>query len=178
MCLDRNQKTTSDIFHNKMDIVNAEKIGSRQAIKAVTIGLIVAQLIMTLLSSDNGILNGFLWFTHFNYNLNLLIGVFFMYACGHLYGRRAGYEIIIKNKDSLLVGFKYGLLTIVTTAFLASWTGFFQEGIDNIGTDDNPFIDYIIKPVFWVFVFGFVPSLFIGLWFGNSIKKRGSLTKT
>jgi hypothetical protein len=50
-----------------MEITRAEKIGSRQAIKGVTIGLIIAQLIMTLLSSDNG----FCWFIHFNYNLNL-----------------------------------------------------------------------------------------------------------
>ncbi len=156
-----------------MDILRAKKIGSRQAIKAVTVGLIVAQLIMTFLTLDNGLLNGFLWFTHFNYNLNLLIGAIFMYACGHIYGQKAGKEIIIKKRESFLVGFKYGLLTIVTTAFLASWTGFFQEGIDKIGNDDDPFVDYIIKPVFWVLVFGFFPSVFIGLWFGNSIKKLG-----
>ena len=159
-----------------MDITRAEKIGSRQAIKGVTIGLIIAQLIMTLLSSDNGFINGFLWFTHFNYNLNLLIGALCMYLCGHLYGRRAGYEIIIKNKDSLLVGFKYGLFIIVTTAFLSSWTGFFQEGIDKIGKDDDPFVDYIFKPVFWVFIVGIVPCLFVGLWFGNSIKRQGEKT--
>jgi hypothetical protein len=156
-----------------MEITRAEKIGSRQAIKGVTIGLIIAQLIMTLLSSDNGFINGFCWFMHFNYNLNLLIGAFCMYLCGHLFGQRAGYEIIINSKNSLLVGFKYGLLIIVTTAFLSSLTGFFQEGIDKIGKDDDPFVDYIFKPVFWIFIFGIIPCLFVGLWFGNSIKRQG-----
>jgi len=156
-----------------MEITRAEKIGSRQAIKGVTIGLIIAQLIMTLLSSDNGFINGFCWFIHFNYNLNLLIGALWMYLCGHLFGQRAGYEIIINSKNSLLVGFKYGLLIIVTTAFLSSLTGFFQEGIDKIGKDDDPFVDYIFKPVFWIFIFGIIPCLFVGLWFGNSIKRQG-----
>jgi hypothetical protein len=96
-----------------------------------------------------------------------------MYLCGHLFGQRAGYEIIINSKNSLLVGFKYGLLIIVTTAFLSSLTGFFQEGIDKIGKDDDPFVDYIFKPVFWIFIFAIVPCLFVGLWFGISIKRQG-----
>jgi len=156
-----------------MEITRAEKIGSRQAIKGVTIGLIIAQLIMTLLSSDNGFIKGFCWFINFNYNFNLLIGALWMYLCGHLFGQRAGYEIIINSKNSLLVGYKYGLLIIVTTAFLSSLTGFFQEGIDKIGKDDDPFVHYILKPVFWIFIFGIIPCLFVGLWFGNSIKRQG-----
>ena len=162
-----------------MDTDIAEKIGSRQAIKAVTIGLIIAYLIMALPSiADDGLIKGLFWFLNVSFKFNLLVGVICMYLCGHFFGRRAGYEILINKRNNFLVGFICGLLIIVTTTFLTSWVGFFQEGVDNIGSDDNPFEDYIVKPVFWVLIFGLVPCLFVGLWFGYSIKKRGDLTET
>ena len=155
-----------------MTEVEAKKIGSRQALKSVGVGLLIAQLIMTWFSSDAGLLKGFLWFVSFGYNLNLAIGIVIMLLAGHLFGQLAGKEILIKKKNDLWIGFKYGMATLLTTAFLASWTGFFQEGIDNIGTNDEPFTDYIIKPLFWVFFFGVIPVLFVGFWFGRQIKKR------
>jgi hypothetical protein len=151
----------------------AKQIGSRQALKSVALGLLTAQLIMTLLSSDSGILKGFFWFIDFSYNINLLIGVIVMLLCGHFYGQRAGFEILMKRKDYSWVGFKYGFLTLITTAFLSSWTGFFQEGIHNIGTNDEPFTDYIFKPLFWITVFGLIPVVLVGFWFGSQINKQG-----
>lgn len=153
----------------------AKKIGSRQALKSVFIGLFIAQFIMTWLSSDGGWINGFLWFVDFSYKLNLIIGATAMFICGHFFGQRAGFEILIKKRDYTWVGFKYGMAILLTTVFLGSWTGFFQEGIDNIGTNDEPFNDYILKPVFWVFLFGLVPVLLVGFWFGWQIKKREHL---
>lgn len=162
-----------------MDTYKAKKIGSRQAIKAVTIGLIIAQSIMSLPSiADNGFLKGFFWFLDESFRYNILIAIICMYLCGHLFGQRAGYEILIRNRNNFIIGILCGLLIIVTTTFLAGLVGFFQEGLDDIGSNDNPFIDYIIKPVFLVSIFGFAPCLFVGLWFGYSIKKRGDLTKT
>ncbi len=162
-----------------MDTDRAEKIGSRQAMKAVTIGLIIAHLMMALPSvADDGLIKGFFWFLDVSFKFNILVGVICMYLCGHLFGRRAGYKIIISKRNNFLVGFICGLLIIVTATFLASWVCFFQEGIDNIGSNDNPFEDYIIKPVFLVSIFGLVPCLLVGLWFGYSIKKHGDLTET
>lgn len=158
-----------------MDEKLAKKIGSRQALKSVGIGLLIAQLIMTWLSSDGGLLKGFLWFMGFGYNLNLAIGIAIMLLSGHFFGQRAGLEILIKKRDYRWTGFKYGMATLLTTVFLASWTGFFQEGIDNIGTNDEPINDYIFKPVFWVFIFGLIPVLLVGFWFGRQIKKRENL---
>ena len=150
----------------------AKKIGSRQALKSVGIGLLIAQLIMTWISSDNGWINGFLWFVSFSYNLNLIIGATIMLVCGHFFGQLAGLEILIKKRDYTWIGFKYGMATLMTTAFFASWTGFFQEGIERVGGFDNPFNDYIFKPVFWIFIFGLIPTLLVGFWFGRQIKKR------
>ena len=95
-----------------------------------------------------------------------------MLICGHLFGQIAGKIILIKKKNYVVTGFLCGLGILMTTASLSSWIGFFQEGLDNIGTNDNPFEDYILKPVFWIFFFGIIPIFFVGIWFGRQIKKH------
>ena len=156
-----------------MTEIEAKKIGSRQGLISVGIGLLIAQLIMTWFSSDNGIINGFFWFTSFSYNLNLIIGAIIMLLCGHIFGQIAGKAILIKQRNYILTGFLCGMAILMTTAFLSSWTGFFQEGIEKVGTNDNPFQDYIIKPMFWNFFFGILPVFIVGIWFGRQIKKHG-----
>jgi len=150
----------------------AKKIGSREGLKSVGIGLLIAQLIMTWLSSNAGLVKGFFGFVNFRYPLNLVMGAIIMLLCGHFFGKWTGFEILIKKRNHAWVGIKYGMATLLTTAFLASWIGFFQEGMDNIGTDDNPFNAYIFKPVFWIAVFGLIPVLLVGIWFGRQIKKQ------
>ena len=156
-----------------MTEIQAKKIGSRQGLFSVGIGLLIAQIIMTWLSSDNGIISGFFWFTTFSYNLNLIIGAIIMLVSGHIFGQLAGKAILIKKRNYILTGFLSGMAILMTTAFLSSWTGFFQEGIEKVGTNDNPFEDYILKPVFWIFFFGLLPVFLVGIWFGWKIKSHG-----
>lgn len=157
-----------------MTINEAKKIGSKQGLISVGIGLLIAQLIMTLMfSTGQGFIKAFFWFTDISYWLNFLIGIFIMLACGHFYGQLAGKLILIKKWNYVLTGSLIGLAVILTTIFFASWTGFIQEGINNIGTIDDPFFDYIFKPMYWVTMFGFIPALIVGIWFGKKIKKKG-----
>ncbi len=158
-----------------MTITEAKKIGSRQGLISVSLGILIAQLIMTLMiSTDVGFFKAFFWFTNITYWINILIGVVIMLGCGHFYGQLAGKLILIRKWNYVLTGFLIGLAIILTTAFFASWTGFIQEGIDNIGTNDDPFFDYIFKPMYWVTMFGFIPALIVGAWFGGRIKKKGN----
>lgn len=149
-----------------MTEIEAKKIGSKQGLLSVGIGLLIAQLIMTLFSSN------FFWFTSASFKLNLAIGIIIMLLSGHLFGQLAGIAILIKKRNYILTGFLNGMAVLMTTAFLSSWVGFFQEGFDNIGTNDNPFEDYIFKPIFWIFLFGLLPSFLVGIWFGKQIKKH------
>jgi hypothetical protein len=96
-----------------------------------------------------------------------------MLGCGYFYGQQAGKLILIHQWNYLLTGSLTGLAVILTTSFLAGWTGFIQEGIDNIGTHDDPFFDYIFKPMYWVTMFGLLPALIVGAWCGGRIKKSG-----
>lgn len=162
------------IINIKMTEREAKKIGSRQGLIAVGLGLLIAQLLMTaLLSSYQGFFKAIFWFTTIDYKLNIFIGAAIMLACGHFYGQLSGKAILIKKRNYLLVGFLCGMAVLLTTAFLAGWTGFIQEGIDNIGTGDNPFKDYIFKPLFWVTIFGAIPAFLVGIWFGGQIKVKG-----
>lgn len=161
-----------------MTLAEAKRIGSRRGLISVGLGVLIAQLIMTLvISYDVGFIKAFFLFTDFDYWVNILVGVIIMFICGHFYGQLAGKLILIKNWNYILTGFLIALAVILTTAFLASWTGFIQEGIDNIGTNDDPFFDYIFKPMYWVTLFGLIPALLVGIWFGGQIKKEGKIKR-
>jgi uncharacterized membrane protein len=47
---------------------------------------------------------------------------------------------------------------------------FSKEGNRSIGAQENPFWDYILKPFFWVTLFGIIPSIFVGLMLGFLLK--------
>lgn len=165
---------TATITNTPMTEKEAKRIGSKQGLISVVLGLLIAQLIMTLMiSSDEGFYKAFFWFSTIEYKLNIFIGAMIMLLCGHFYGQLAGRAILIKNRNFILMGFLCGMAVLLTTAFLAGWTGFIQEGIDNIGTNDNPFEDYIFKPLFWVTIFGAIPAFLFGIWFGGQIKVKG-----
>ena len=157
-----------------MDETQAKHIGSKQGIISVGIGLLVAQFIMaSMISSDNGFIKAFFWFTDVDYKLNILVGAIAMLFCGHFYGKIAGKLILLKKWNFIVVGFLTGMAVLLSTAFLSGWLGFFQEGLDNFGGLGNPFFDYIFKPLYWISLFGIIPSLVVGVWFGWRIKRKG-----
>lgn len=152
--------------------MTAKQIGSRIAVRSALIGIATAYLIMTtLIGLDEGI-TAIFWISDVDYWPNLLLGAVGLILMGYLFGQRAGIEIIEKRKDYSWVGIKYGFFTLLTGTLIGSTLGFLQEGIDNIGTHDNPFEDYYFKPLFWVTVFGLIPVVLVGLWFGKQIKKK------
>lgn len=159
-----------------MTKTEAKKIGRRQGLISVGLGLLVAQLIMTRISSQEGILKGFFWFTDFNYLPNILVGVLSIILSGLYFGQLAGILILLRKWNHMLTGFVTGLVVIVSATFVASWIGFFQEGIKYIGMNHDPFSDYIITPIVTVTIFGLIPVLIIGIWFGISIKNKGNTT--
>jgi len=145
----------------------AKKTGAKQALKFVSVGLGIAYLIMSLLAGPLFLIEATSLY------LNLICAIVIMYILGFFYGQRAGIAILIKEKNYIWIGFLYALLTLVTTIFLASWVGFFQYGINKIGTPDDPFVDYIGRPMFAITIYGLIPVIGVGIWFGTSIFKKG-----
>ena len=144
----------------------AKNIGIKKALQSATIGLLIAFLFMTLLAGGN-----FLWLKEWSYLINIIIGIGIFYGLAYLFGKKAGYEILIKKKDSGSVGAKYGMIILIITAFLVGWVGFFQEGMEPYDTFWDSFEDYIFKPFFWIMAIGIIPAIIVGIQFGKWIKK-------
>jgi len=150
----------------------AKQIGSKLAVKSILIGLFIAQCIMTLFAIDGGLIKAFFWFSDFDYLFNIIFAVIVSITVSHLFGKTAGKRILINKNNEYLIGILTGLAILIVSSFISSWVGFFQEGIDNVGTQDNPFYDYIFKPIYAVIFFGFLPVLIVGSWYGRQIKKH------
>ncbi len=158
-----------------VDTKTAKKIGQRLAIKSALIGIVVAYIIFggLIFSWDLKIFKAIFWIFDVHFWYHLLIGAFGLLIMAYLFGQQAGVEIILKNRNELLTGIKYGFFTLLLGTLIGSTVGFIEEGIDNIGDFGNPFFDYYFKPMYWVTIFGIVPVVIVGIWFGRQIKKQG-----
>ncbi|MFM2269416.1 MAG: hypothetical protein RL757_2857 [Bacteroidota bacterium] len=150
----------------------AKKIGSKNGVICIALGIATAQMIMFffIVNWNQDFWGSFFWFTKINYGLNLIVGILLMLLSGYFYGQMAGVAILIKNFDAIWTGLLTGLAVLFTTAFLCGFTGYFQEGLQN--NVDDPFFDYVLKPFYWISFFGLVPALVVGAWFGLRIKSH------
>ncbi len=158
-----------------MDIKTAKHIGQRLALKSGLIGLLIAYILFAWVtfSWDQKISDSVFWILDAEFWYHLVIGAIGLLTMAYFFGQLAGVEILMKKKNELWTGIKYGLLTLVLGTLIGSTVGFIEEGIDDIGGFSNPFYDYYFKPMYWVTMFGIVPVIIVGLWFGRQIKRQG-----
>lgn len=160
-----------------MDIRTAKHIGQKLAIKSALIGLLIAYILfgLVIFSWDQKLINAIFWIFEVEFWYHLLIGAIGLLTMGYFFGRLAGVEILVKQKNEFLTGIKYGLLTLVTGTLIGSSVGFIQEGIDDIGGFGDPFYDYYFKPLYWVNMYGIIPVIIVGIMFGKQIKRNGKI---
>jgi hypothetical protein len=152
----------------------AKKIGRRQGLIAAALGMLIAELIMvSMFTADQGLVGSLQWYSQSEYGLNILVGLVVLALCGAFYGQLAGRLILVRRWNAPGTGILISLAVLVTTAFLAGWMGYFGEGIHQPGSLSDPFVDYILKPAYWIILFGTVPALLVGIWFGVTIRRRG-----
>ena len=157
-----------------MDPKTAKQIGQRLGLRSAFIGLVTAYLIYSgvLLQLGDKPAHAFLWLFYDDYAINTIVGAIGLLLMGWLFGELAGHQIIFKKRNELLIGVLTGLLTLLTGTLIGSTVGYFQEGFDNSDVLEALF-DYYYKPLFWVTVFGTIPAIIVGIWFGRQIKKQG-----
>ena len=108
-----------------MTSTTAKKIGSTQGLISVGIGILIVQLFIFWMTSEEGFTKGFFGVTTLDYKFNIFIGIIIMLLSGHFYGQIAGNQIIIKKRNYILIGFLTGMAVLITTGFLCGWTDYF-----------------------------------------------------
>lgn len=148
------------------DFTFIKKIGYIQAFKAITVGLVIAYIIMALMA-------GPLWLFQFDYAPTILFAAIMIYISGYFFGGLTGIWILKQKRPAILFGIIGGFLIVWTSTFIGSLIGFINEGLPNQSEISEPVHDYIYKPIVLVTMFGFLPIILVGIWFGLSIKKIG-----
>jgi hypothetical protein len=146
--------------------ITSKKIGYKQSFKAITIGLALAYFIIALLS-------GPMWIFEFNYASTIIFATILTYLAGYFWGGLTGKWIIENKKPAILFGILGGFLIVWTATLGGSLIGYFNEGVLIESAHNEPFYDYVIKPLFVVTFYGFIPIVLVGIWFGRSINRLG-----
>ncbi|MDF9801432.1 hypothetical protein OKW21_006741 [Catalinimonas alkaloidigena] len=153
-----------------MNKSQAGLIGSKVAVVFVSIGLIAASGILMLINRGSLIENLNL-ITKMILYPNVTIGIIACYAFGWIYGRYAGIIIIISNKDELWIGILTGFLTLLTATLVGSSVGLIR-GLLNSEDLISSINDYLYEPLYGILIFGFIPTIVLGILFGNMIRNR------
>ena len=147
------------------DFTTIKKIGYRQAFKAITVGLVIAYVIMALMA-------GPFWLFQFDYAPTILFAAVMIYIAGYFVGGLTSIWISKQSRLAILFGIIGGFLIVWTGTFFGSLVGFMKEGLPNNSEISEPIHDYIYKPLGLVTIFGLLPIIIVGIWFGLSIKKK------
>ncbi len=162
-------------------MTNAAKIGARYSCSTLAIGLILAFLIFFWLDGDRGSLS------------TKLLSIFefikefapsFLSAClslglsAYWLGRWAGVKILVDKTPHVRVGIFVALLTLLIGTLAGSMTTLFIELADKRFSpswqwsylSENIF-DYIVKPLYWVFLLGSIPAMILGWIYARSLDK-------
>jgi len=107
--------------------------------------------------------------------LNLFVGIFGLFIGGYYISIRM--ENLIKNRkwNSILTGIIGLILILLIGVLIGSSVGFIEEGIEDFGKENgikNALFDYYVKPLFWIFLFGIIPTVIVGGILGYGIKKN------
>ena len=157
-----------NFMHNLNEIQQAKEIGSKIALFLSGLGIISAYLIMSL------VVMSFFWILQVDFILHLIVGAFAMLIIAKYLGRYVGWLIIIRRRCSVLIGIVSGLLILIGGTFCGSLIGFFLEGVNSSDLYGALF-DYLVKPIYWVSLFGFIPVIVSGIVYGLKLKQKRKL---
>lgn len=149
----------------------ARKIGGRKGLISSVAGLVTAYLIMAMMTGIGGHGPDLGWIADANMKLNMILGAMIMLVSGYVWGQMAGIAILINKKNGLVAGVLCGIGALMTAAFLSGWPGFLMEGMPWKYSIKEGFESYVVKPFYWITIFGVVPAMVVGVWMGWSIKR-------
>lgn len=105
--------------------------------------------------------------------LNLSIGILGLFVAGYFIGKKTEFLINEKKWNSIIVGIVALILILLIGILFGSSVGFLQDGLNHIDREGqlaNSLFDYYIKPLFWIMLFGIIPTIIVGGIMGWKIK--------
>ena len=137
---------------------------------AITINLVIASIIIIrMFQSFNDLIDIIT-----DWPLNVGIGILALYVSGYYIGKKMEFLISQKKWNSILTGIIGLLLVLLIGIIFGSTVGFLQEGLENLDRENgfkNALFDYYVKPLFWIVLFGIIPTIIVGGIMGFGIKK-------
>ena len=106
--------------------------------------------------------------------LNLFVGICGLFFSGYYISIRMEKFIRTGKWNSILIGIIGLVLILFFGIMFGSTVGFIDEGIGDFDKQDgikNALFDYYIKPLFWIFLMGIIPTVIVGGILGYGIKK-------
>jgi uncharacterized membrane protein YvlD (DUF360 family) len=151
---------------NRKDVKNSTKL----TFFSITFNLIVAGIIIIWTFGFKDLIDIII-----SLPLNLFVGIFGLFIGGYYISIEM--ENVIKKRkwNSIMTGI-IGLISILLIGVLiGSSVGFIEEGIQDFGKENGikkALFDYYVKPLFWIFLFGIIPTVIVGGILGYGIKKN------
>lgn len=143
--------------------------GIRNTQITITANLIIAVLLIALLFGGFKAIGELFYY----WPLNIGVAITALYFSGYIFGEKLDKSININKRNPLIYG-SISLFIILLIGIISGATvGFFQEGIDQVARNGlaDALFDYYVKPLYWIVLFGFIPTLLAGGFLGYSIKK-------
>jgi Na+/glutamate symporter len=107
--------------------------------------------------------------------LNLLVGICGLFIAGYYISLKMEKLIKFRKWNSVLTGIIGLILILLIGVLIGSSVGFIEEGIETFDRKNgikNVLFDYYVKPLFWIFLFGIIPTVIVGGILGYGIKKN------
>ena len=155
----------------QLPISTVERVGRQEAIKCVSYGVIIGYLIMSLLWSGDGWINGLRWISKVGYTGNILVGVFGMYIAAYVLGPLTAF-LIVRKLHAGLTGILFGFVILWFGILMGCAVELYTQWLRGHTPVGEVLHDYLFKPWFWISLMGAIPVVFTGIWFGHSIKDR------
>ncbi len=155
-----------------MTLQEAKSIGGKQFLLMAGSAVVIAEIIAAYGFSSKP---DWFWFLDFEFWPLFILGVLIFLGVSYRIGQWAGKLILIDGKSGWVVGPLLSLLDLFITAFLVSLPGFFIFGAEDL-PNDNPFYNYIFKPMIWIIAGGWIVAIIFGLLFGYRIQKKRAVS--
>ena len=146
-----------------MDVKEIKSAGRKYGVLYALAGLVLAAILYLLLTGD----------IPAELFLPLSVAAAVILLLAHFYGPHLAQRILVKGKSPGKEGIVATFIILSAGTLAGASIGFLKHGIGGEPLSDSAF-DYLFKPLFWVLLAGFLPSLLIGYLLGYQIKNQGA----